>query len=1187
MTEYAYDSAGRLSSLKPPGRGATTYGYNAAGETTSVTDAAGNVTQFQYDYAGRKTATIAADLSKQTAGYDAAGRLIVKRQVSPAGAVLAATSVTYDAAGHALTSTDARGNTTSFTYGATGSVTQVIEPVSATESITTSFGYDIAGMPTRFTDGRGNRFLTTYNSWGKPEAEIEPDGAAFTIAYDAAGRPVTRNAPGGVTVTNAYNSMGQLISQTGTGAEAPTAGRAFDYDLGGRMTSFAEGGSTSSLGYNDRGLLTSVTGAAGASSFGWTGDGLMASRQDASGTTSYGYDNAARLSTVSDASTGQQASFEYDTLSRVKSITYGGSGNKRSYTYDGLHRLETDSLAQPNGATIGSITYGYDLNGNETSKTTVGFAGAGSNTYTYDNASRLVSHHDGTNTTTYAYDKSGNRTQVGSRVFTYNTRNQLTSDGSATYTYTPRGTLSGTTVGTVTTPSTFDAYGQQITQDTRSYAYDGLGRVLTAGAASFAYSGTGNHVASDGTATYSRDPAGDLFGVKTGASGVFAWTDLHDDVVAQFTSTGTTLTGSRTYNPFGTLLATAGIIGNLGYQSGWTDPSTARVNMHTRWYNPDTAQFASRDTATVSPIPNSIRANRYAYGDGNPLTVTDPTGHWGLWNKVTSAVSSAVNKVSSFVSNTVSTVSNAVSSAYNWAREKVSEVKNWAVQKVQNVVQNTKKKLNKVKQAVVKVYNASPIKQIVDTATQVVNNVVDTVVQKTTQLIEEGKKVIVDAYKAAETWVKEHKAEIAGFVVGAVVGVACGVAIGWTGVGAVACGALAGAAGAWVTGAMQGKSGWDLVGDVAAGALFGGVTGGLGSMFGAALSKEAGALWNGLGGKTALGSAWNALKGEGANIANGFRGVANTVTGGARNAWNSATTSLREAGEGITSRLRNAFSREACHSFDPKTPVVLASGQSIAIDKLKVGDKVLATDPQTGRTEAKPVTALHVNLDTDLTDLTVRDHKTGRTTVLKTTQHHPFWDATRKEWVDAAQLRPGDSTLVDAKGNTSTVTSVQNHIGAATMRDLTVDDIHTYYVLAGETAVLVHNNNGLGACRTGGGRPDGQIVFSGHGALEPGAGLTRIPKGTSLKMYSKHGETILDSEGNAIEIGDDIMHVQEYKGGQYVQDYTLYPGDGSNGLPKLNIMGNPRVATKPTRLSALLEPNKGTCHWAACREVID
>ncbi|RIH60601.1 hypothetical protein D3C59_18085 [Streptomyces sp. SHP22-7] len=47
-------------------------------------------------------------------------------------------------------------------------MTQQVEPVSATASITTTFGYDAAGNRTRLTDGRGNKTVYTFNSWACP-----------------------------------------------------------------------------------------------------------------------------------------------------------------------------------------------------------------------------------------------------------------------------------------------------------------------------------------------------------------------------------------------------------------------------------------------------------------------------------------------------------------------------------------------------------------------------------------------------------------------------------------------------------------------------------------------------------------------------------------------------------------------------------------------------------------------------------------------------------------------------------------------------------------------------------------------------------------------------------------------------------------------------------------------------------
>jgi hypothetical protein len=134
----------------------------------------------------------------------------------------------------------------------------------------------------------------------------------------------------------------------------------------------------------------------------------------------------------------------------------------------------------------------------------------------------------------------------------------------------------------------------------------------------------------------------------------------------------------------------------------------------------------------------------------------------------------------------------------------------------------------------------------------------------------------------------------------------------------------------------------------------------------------------------------------------------------------------------------------------------------------------LATDPVRGATGAKPVTALHLNRDTDLTDVHVVVVGGGArapngpaqrpgagavaaTAVVQTTAHHPFWDAAAGRWTDAARLSPGESTLLGPDGTTYRVTAVRQHVGARWMHDLTVADTHTYYVLAGKTPVLVHN----------------------------------------------------------------------------------------------------------------------------------
>lgn len=108
----------------------------------------------------------------------------------------------------------------------------------------------------------------------------------------------------------------------------------------------------------------------------------------------------------------------------------------------------------------------------------------------------------------------------------------------------------------------------------------------------------------------------------TPASG--ALTDLHQDLIGTFS--GTALTASTAYTPFGETVAQTGTKTSLGYQSAYTDPDTGTVNMHARWYQPGTSTFTSRDDWTLPATP-SVQANRYTYGNASPLNYGDPNGH--------------------------------------------------------------------------------------------------------------------------------------------------------------------------------------------------------------------------------------------------------------------------------------------------------------------------------------------------------------------------------------------------------------------------------------------------------------------------------------------------------------------------------------------------------------------------------
>jgi large repetitive protein len=1153
VTNYAYNTPGGwLSVLTTPAGSTTAYGYNNAGETSTVTDRANNTIRYGYDYTGRKVRTTMPDGNVETTTFDAAGRPVASRTLDPAGTTLATGSATYDADGHRLSTTDARGSTTRFTYDASGLLTSETQPVSAGKNITTGFGYDAARNRTRFTDGRGNAFLTAYNTWNLPKSTIEPATPAYpaladrtyVTGYDAAGRVATQTAPGGVTVVNTYDDAGNLRTQTGSGADAPTVDRTFGYDFAGRMTSASAPGGTDIFGYDDRGLLLTTNGPSGTSSFTYTLDGLMATRTDAAGTATYTYDTTDRLKTLTDAATGTELTYTYNTLSQISTISYGASGDTRTLGYDPLHRLASDKLATPAGATVATITYGYDLNGNETSKTTTGFAGSATNIYTYDLADRLASWKAGTTTTAYAYDDAGNRTQNGSQTFAYDARNRLTGGGGSTYTYTARGTLAAVTTGSATVTSKSDAFGQTINQDKQTYTYDALGRVVTdatagSGTRTLVYTGTDNTLAADGDATYGRDPAGGLVGVKAGATAVLAWTDRHTDVVADFTANATSLVGSTTYDPLGKILTSTGAVGNLGYQSGWTEPATAHVNMAARWYNTATGQFDNRDSAGNNPVPASVNANRYAYGNANPLTNTDPTGHraWDIEND------HIVYKMpSDNGGNDVCWGCEQAHGRYNrnhkpykspyqspqhasWpTRQSSLTVKTETSRdcgsdlycniSLKNQIDDIKQKQNqRYDDALAKCYTSRCEQHVNALAASGAYSWVDrgdgtyvTTDGSVLVTVTDNDRVAAIAAKReadqkaaackknfwchAGQWVKDHASQIVGFVAGAVVGAIvggiCTAATG--GVLTLGCAVLAGAVGGAVSGAVShgmdvangkadgGWGGW--LGAVGGGAIAGAagaaVGFGAGGLVGNVLGSAARAAASNVVQRVAVAAVAGAVTGAvagGAAAAAGYgfgcltgaqctgAGLANAVAGGA--AIGGAFGAVGGGFAGLKGRPNTPAPPSCKNSFDPATPVLMADGSTKRIDAVRVGDQVTATDPIYGKTAAEPVTQLHLNRDTDLTDLALASTPAAAGSVVAratvhTTAHHPFWDATDQAWVNAADLRFGHR-LVGARGEAEYVVGVRTFVDAKYMHNLTIANLHTYYVLAGSTPVLVHN----------------------------------------------------------------------------------------------------------------------------------
>ncbi len=117
----------------------------------------------------------------------------------------------------------------------------------------------------------------------------------------------------------------------------------------------------------------------------------------------------------------------------------------------------------------------------------------------------------------------------------------------------------------------------------------------------------------------------------------------------------------------------------------------------------------------------------------------------------------------------------------------------------------------------------------------------------------------------------------------------------------------------------------------------------------------------------------------------------------------------------------------------------MADGTQEPISQVKVGDKVLATDPHTGKTAVEPVVQLIRHTGQHAMVLVTLAHGS----VLDSTDGHPIWDATTGSFTDASQLHVGDKiesdngafiAITGLSTHTADLTAYNRQIGSSQMR---------------------------------------------------------------------------------------------------------------------------------------------------------
>jgi Pretoxin HINT domain/A nuclease family of the HNH/ENDO VII superfamily with conserved AHH len=139
--------------------------------------------------------------------------------------------------------------------------------------------------------------------------------------------------------------------------------------------------------------------------------------------------------------------------------------------------------------------------------------------------------------------------------------------------------------------------------------------------------------------------------------------------------------------------------------------------------------------------------------------------------------------------------------------------------------------------------------------------------------------------------------------------------------------------------------------------------------------------------------------------------------------------------------------------FAAGTPVHTDRGD-VPIEKIQVGDEVIARNSKTGKLEKEPVTALTPRHTDALLELRIEAEHDA----LRPSTHHPFrarhGDDPVDTWVDSGKLNVGD-LLETEDGSWRRITAINSLPGEQTVYNFTVDKDHDYFV--GQTGFLVHN----------------------------------------------------------------------------------------------------------------------------------
>lgn len=581
VTEQFY--AGLLLTMRREGK-TTTELKNVLGKTAVSTD--GSFVRFIYNATGDVLRVENVSGAVQTNTYDLRGRLVESVDRDHGRRTMG-----YNSFGELVRVQDAKGQVVTATYDPLG------RPLTRVEAEgTIAFVYDTAPM------GKG-RLASVSTSWGpsrhygydslgRPSStSLAIDGFMYTLSttYDTAGRPSVLTYPSGLQLTRLYDPTTGLLAELRDTKANKSLWRATTRNARRAATGVTYGsGLTSTRVFDDKTGMVSEIRVANTS-------GLVLDKA------LYGFDRLGNLRTRANASTAYAQTFGYDEQDRLASVTVATYPTPIAYTTAQRDALKIRSSL---GGESTNATYAYDTEGNLTYKSDVG---------------------------SYAY-LGGRLHTAGSYTFAHDANGNMTTGAGRSIAWTSFDMPSEISRGATTTRFTYDGEHARVKKDAGServlYLPGGVEFVVLPGATEYRH-----YVDADGELAllYVQRTAS---GTTTTSQRYFHLDHLGSPVLVTHETGG--VVERMGWDPFGARQRATGMLGaavTSGFDRGFTGheqlDALGLIHMNARVYDPILGRFLSPDKITQEP-GNSQNYSRYSYVFNNPLSATDPSGHFSL-----------------------------------------------------------------------------------------------------------------------------------------------------------------------------------------------------------------------------------------------------------------------------------------------------------------------------------------------------------------------------------------------------------------------------------------------------------------------------------------------------------------------------------------------------------------------------